>query len=142
VSSKAKGQGFSLLEILVVLVVLGILLGISGFLLSGYLRQQRLNEATRFFGETLRRVAETATGESQGYKVTLSGSTVSWQPSLGSGTAKSQTLPNGVTLTSPVTTFNFTGRGILEGTGQSFTVSLADQDRTVYLAPTGAVMYP
>jgi hypothetical protein len=111
-------------------------------MLSGYLRQQRLNEATRTFGETLRRVAETATSESQGYTVTIAGDTLSWQATVDPGTPKSQTLPNGVALSSPVTNFGFTGRGILETTGQLFTISLAGQTRKVYLAPTGAVMYP
>lgn len=134
-------KGFSLLEILVVLAVLGVLLGLSGFLLSGYLRQQRLNEATRMFGETLRRVAETATGESQGYRVTTTGNTVNWQASVDPGTPKTQTLPNGVTL-SPAVTFDFTGRGILEGTGRLFTITLGSEARKVYLAPTGTVMYP
>lgn len=131
-----------MLEMLVVLAVLGILLGISGLLLSGYLRQQRLNEATRVFGETLRRVGELATSESQGYTVTISGNTVSWQATVTPAPTKSQTLPNGVSLTSPVSSFGFTGRGILEATGQRFTIALAGQTRTVYLAPTGAVMYP
>lgn len=111
-------------------------------MLSGYLRQQRLNEATRTFGETLRRVAETATGESQGYTVTISGNTVRWQATVDPGTPKAQPLPNGVALSSPVSSFAFTGRGILETTGQLFTISLAGQTRKVYLAPTGAVMYP
>jgi prepilin-type N-terminal cleavage/methylation domain-containing protein len=141
VTSNTK-KGFTLIEMLLVLAVLGILMGISGFLLSGYLRQQRLNEATRTFGETLRRVAELATGESQGYQVSVSGNTVSWKLSVAPTTSQSQTLPNGVTFTSPAATFDFTGRGILAGTGQRFTLSLAGKERTVYLAPTGAVMYP
>jgi hypothetical protein len=111
-------------------------------MLSGYLRQQRLNEATRTFGETLRRVAETATSESQGYTITVAGDTMSWQATDAPGTPKSQTLPNGVALSSPVANFGFTGRGILETTGQLFTISLSGQTRKVYLAPTGAVMYP
>jgi prepilin-type N-terminal cleavage/methylation domain-containing protein len=137
-----KRQGFSLLEILVILAVLGILLGISGFMLSGYLRQQHLNEATRMFGETLRRIAETATSESQGYTVTLTGNSLSWRATVDPGTPQLLTLSNDTALSSPVSSFAFTGRGILDTTGHKFTLSLAGQTRTVYLAPTGAVMYP
>jgi prepilin-type N-terminal cleavage/methylation domain-containing protein len=139
VNSNPSKRGFSLLEILLILAVLGILLGISGFLLSGYLRQQRLNEATRVLGETLRHVAELATTQSQEFTLTFSSTTITWQNE--DAVSNNQVLPNSTTLTAPISTIKFSGRGLPE-TGGAFSVSLNSETRTVYLSPTGAVIYP
>lgn len=137
-------QGFSLLEILVVLTVLGILLGLSGFLLSGYLRQQRLNEATRTFGETLRRVSELATTESQYFTLEVVGiDTLRWKEKDATSFRGSIEIPNIEALIIPTggDVIEFTGRGLPQQ-GYLFELQLGTIKRKVYLAATGAVMYP
>ncbi|MGL4609862.1 MAG: pilus assembly FimT family protein [Trueperaceae bacterium] len=132
-------KGFSLLEMLLVLAILSILLTISGFLLNSYLQQQRLNEATRTLGETLRRIGELATTESQRYEVTFTENSMTWENE--DNVETTQTLPYNVVLTLPMPDLEFSGRGLPQ-TGQTFTLTLNERVRTVYLAATGAVMYP
>ncbi len=144
VTIKRKG-GFSLLEILVVLAVLGILLGISGFLLSGYLRQVRLNEATRTFGETLRRVSEIAATESQYMVLKIDITSLRWREQGAPVTELrgSLDIPNVEAIIMPTggDEIEFTGRGLPQE-GYLYQLVLGDRERSVYLAPTGAVIYP
>jgi prepilin-type N-terminal cleavage/methylation domain-containing protein len=139
-----RTKGLSLTEMLAVLAVLGILLGISGFLLNGVIQRQRLNEATRTFGETLRRISETAVTKSQQVTATVTSSGISWSDENGVVTTASlpyqATIAGAATTTLPATII-YTGRG-LPTTFHRFTVSLNSQNRRVNLLTTGAVTYP
>jgi prepilin-type N-terminal cleavage/methylation domain-containing protein len=136
-------RGFSLLEILAVLAILGILLGISGFLFSGVIQRQRLNEATRTFGESLRLVSETAITKSQTVTALIKSDGVTWQDE--DSKVGSKSLPYGATLkaiapdTFPLTV-TFSGRG-LPVEGHKFILELNNRARQVNLLPTGAVTY-
>jgi prepilin-type N-terminal cleavage/methylation domain-containing protein len=139
-----RTKGLSLTEMLVVLAILGILLTIAGFLLNGVIQRQRLNEATRTFGETLRRVSETAVTKSQRVTATVTSSSISWSDE--SGVSGNASLPHNATIAGAATTtlpatIVFTGRG-LPVDFHRFTVSLKSQNRRVNLLTTGAVTYP
>ena len=140
----AKYQhGFSLIEILVVIAILGILLSIGAFNLNTYTQQQRLNEAARTLGETLRQIGHDAMNESQ--EMILSQTTnqnqLSWQDET--ATSFQQILPYNITVSAQVPAGNitFTGRGF-PVLGYSFTLTLNSKTKVVNLLPTGAVIYP
>jgi prepilin-type N-terminal cleavage/methylation domain-containing protein len=133
-------DGFTLLEMLVVLAVLAILLGIAGLTLSGYIRNLRLTETARTFGEALQRARELALTRSEIVTVTVDGADLTWTGE--GGTTVTQTLPYGASVTNPANPADlvFSGRGLPQ-TGQLFTLELYEQTRQVFVSPTGAVMY-
>jgi prepilin-type N-terminal cleavage/methylation domain-containing protein len=133
-----RKQGFSLIEILVVLAVLGILLGMSGLFLNSYLQRQRLNEATRTLGESLRRASETAVTSSEEVVATISNTEIRWVDE--SNKVGVQSLPTGATIPGTPIIVTFSGRGLPQ-LGQPFKVQLNGKERNLYLLPTGAVMY-
>jgi type II secretion system protein H len=139
-----KRKGFSLIEILVVLAVLGILLGIGGLFLNSAVQRQRLNEATRTLGETLRQVSENAVTKSQIVTATVTATGITWTNE--DNVTKSASLPHNATIagfgtTTLPATISFNGRG-LPDEGDRFSVTLNSQERRVNLLPTGAVTYP
>jgi prepilin-type N-terminal cleavage/methylation domain-containing protein len=137
-----KKRGFTMLEILVVIAVLGILMSIGSLFLGPMIRQQRLNEATRTLGETLRRVSDLALNQSQEYTLSNNSTTLTW---LGeSGATGNQTLPYNLTIASvmPSGNITFSGRGLPKNTGVLFTIGSGSNTRKVYLFPTGAISYP
>jgi prepilin-type N-terminal cleavage/methylation domain-containing protein len=136
-------QGFSLIELLVLIAVIGILLAIGALNLNNYIQQQRLNEAARTLGETLRQISHDAMNQSQEMVLaeTINQSQLSWQDE----TAKTfqQSLPHNIKVSAQVPAGNitFTGRGF-PVLGYSFTLSYNAKTRVVHLLPTGAVIYP
>lgn len=149
-------RGFSLLELLVVVAVLGILLAITALGSRGYIEQLRFNEASATFKTTLERVRDEARNQSQPVVIQLSGSTLRWgTPSTGlaagpvsvtlSGSAIDEelgrvTLPNGVEATgSPSSTVMLSGRG--QPFNQTvYTVAKGKRNRTLTLLVTGKVL--
>lgn len=90
-------QGFTLLEILVVLAIIGILAGLFGWNLIRSIRTAELREATTQVATDFRR----ARSQAQRGSVDIQ---ISWTPSSGKITAYSvggqnKTIPNGVTMT-------------------------------------------
>ena len=129
-----------MIEMLVVIAVFGILLSIGALLINGLLQRQRLNEASRVFGESLRRVSELAVTESQPITATVSATQLSWAEDGGANRG-SQPLPyNAEMSSSSSTNFTFNGRG-LPTEPETFVVTLGSNSRTIYLLPTGAVTY-
>jgi type II secretory pathway pseudopilin PulG len=131
-----------MIEILVVIAIVGLLLSIGALLLGPMIRQQRLNEATRVLGETLRRVSDLALNQSQEYDLSSTSTTLTW---VGESSATgNQALPYSLTITSvtPSGNITFSGRGLPKNTGVLFTVGSGSNTRKVYLSPTGAISYP
>jgi type II secretory pathway pseudopilin PulG len=110
----------------------------SGFFLNGYLQRQRLNEATRTLGESLRRASETAVTSSQRVTATITSTNVTWVDEASK--SSSQALPHGATISNTPVTIEFSGRG-LPARGQAFKIQLYGQERNIFLFPTGAVAY-
>ncbi len=138
-----KTRGFTMIEILIVIAVLGVLLSIGALVLGPMLRQQRLNEATRTLGETLRQVSDLALNNSQEYTLKSNSTTLSWYDEANTlrGT---QALPYDLTITTvtPSGDIRFSGRGLPRGTGVLFTIGSGAKTRNIYLSPTGAISYP
>jgi type IV fimbrial biogenesis protein FimT len=141
-NAPTKRQGFTLIEILVVIAILGILLSIGAFNLSRYIQSSRLNEATKVVGESLRRVSELAITESQSMIATIDATSISWADAVTKTPRGTQTLPYTATISSmSATDIVFSGRGI-PVQDESFEVSLGSKTKGVYLFVTGAVSYP
>lgn len=130
-------RGFSLLELLIVLAVIGVLLGLGAPLLNQFIAQRRLDEAAITLSNALRRAGDQAITQSESVTMTLNGSDISWQNEASQVLGKAR-LPNSAKLT-PTTTVTFSGRG-LPTQKHDFTVSLASNQKAVYLLPTGAVI--
>ena len=135
--SARRAKGFSLLELIVVLAVLGVLLGVGGIFLSQFLAEKRLEEAAVSLSAALRRAADQAQTQSQSVTLSAAERGLSWQGEAGE-TLGAAALPSGATLT-PAATVVFSGRGLPQ-TRQSFTVSFKSEVKTVHLLPTGAVI--
>lgn len=140
--AKTKQQGFTLVEILLVIAVLSILLGIGAFNLNRYLQATRLNEASKVMGETLRRVSELAITESQRITVTIGTDSISWKEEATNLSRGNETLPYAAQISDKTSsTLTFTGRG-LPLKDENFGISLGSKSKKVYLFVTGAVTYP
>lgn len=139
--------GFSLLELLVVVAVLGVLVGVGGMILTNLLGGLRMDRAATVVGETLRRIGDDARQGSRRY--TLDESQLATDPAVmvwqaGGGGPRRETLPPGATISSVTkqvagTPVEFTGRG-LPVQSVTFEVSLGSRSRQVILLPTGLVV--
>lgn len=98
---KTLARGFTLIEMLIVLAIMGILLAIGVFNFQNFTAQQRVNEAQQVVAQTLNRARAEARKNSTDQFLTWTSSSISINGS-------SVSIPNGVTLT----TTNFsTGLG-------------------------------
>lgn len=130
-------RGFSLLELLIVLAVVGTLLGLSVPLLSQFLAQKRLDEASITLSNALRLASDQAATQSESVTMTLNGTQLSWKNEADQALGQAK-LPSSATLT-PNATVIFSGRG-LPIQKHDFTVNLGSKQKDVYLLPTGAVI--
>ncbi|MBZ9750383.1 GspH/FimT family pseudopilin [Deinococcus sp. HMF7604] len=101
----AQTQGFTLLELLVVMAILGILAGVLGLnLLSSYRGAQLREAASQMSGDLRQARSDTLkTGQSVGINVTLN--STAYTVTRGAGTAtqsQTRTLPSGVVVAEEV----------------------------------------
>lgn len=134
-----RQQGFSVVELLVVIAVMAILLGISATKLQGAAQRQRLNEATRNLSDTLLDIADKAASESRYIVVTVSATNISWKDKFSNQSYGKLEFPHGATVT-PAKTFEYTGRGLPPEGPEAFVVTTAAGTRTVNMLATGAVI--
>ncbi len=135
---KTQTKGFSLIELLLVMAVLGVLLAIAGLNFNKFIKTQKLQEATSTLAENLRQAGNQARLESRELRIKSTSSSLSWDYGTDASLFKNQALPHSAVL-SPVTTVKFSGRG-LPTTAATFTVTLYGNSKNVYLLPTGAVI--
>jgi prepilin-type N-terminal cleavage/methylation domain-containing protein len=136
-------QGFSLLELLVVMAVLGILLAIGGWSGSRYIAQMRLNEAKRTAVEAVMKTANDALKQTR--KLTLaienSNSRLVWQE--GTTVVGQQVMPNGATVAVQAQQYagpiRFSSRGIPEQQ-ITFRVTRGSSSKDFTLLITGLVI--
>ncbi|MVN85391.1 type II secretion system protein GspH [Deinococcus sp. HMF7620] len=97
----AQTQGFTLLELLVVMAILGILAGVLGLnLLSSYRASQLREAASQLSGDLRQARSDTLkTGQSVGINITLN--STAYTVTRGAG-AQTRTLPSGVVVAEKV----------------------------------------
>lgn len=137
-------QGFTLLELLVVLAILGILLAMAAPGLLGYINTIRANEAAAALASGLRRAGGAALSRSVAVTVSVTdgGNAIAWKAAADAG-AVTQPLPYGAAVTSvtPAGAITFSGRGLPT---EQYAVQLRTRtvSRTVVVLVTGKVVIP
>jgi len=138
-------RGFSLVEMLVALAVLGVLLAVGAVGLLGYLETTRLNQARQEVAAALRLVGNRALSESQPYTVGVhSGppARISWARAGSTGELGSVTVPHNVRVSvDPDGPMQYVGRGFPV---QQYVLTLERGSRsaTVVVLTTGKVVTP
>ncbi len=139
---KRNLQGFSLIELLVVVVITGIMATVAGASIAGQVQQQNLSLAQQNVLQAIRNTRQLAISKSRFFTIEfLTSPTNSIRIYDGNDWAtatiqQSQNLPNNINMkivgTAPFpTTFNF--RGEIPDAGQIRTIFLTrDSDNTVY----------
>lgn len=137
-SSLRSRSGFTLLEILLVLSVLGIILAVSTPALSTYLRRVRFEQDVRTVNEALVLARDTASSSGTFVRVQATGSKISWYDDVDDAKLGERPLANGTAF---VGTNNviITGRG-LPVQQTKFELSRGALSRNVFLLPTGAIV--
>lgn len=139
-----RRQGFTLLEMLVVLAILGILLALAAPGLLGYINNVRANEAAATLAAGLRQAGGAALARSETITVSVTDGahTISWKGATDAA-AITQPLPHNAAVTgvTPAGTITFSGRGLPT---EQYTVQLKARDvtRTVVVLVTGKVVVP
>lgn len=138
-----RGQGFTLLEMLVVMAILGILLAIGAPNLLGFINNSRANAAAADLAAVLRQAGGRALSLSERITVSLtdSNTAVTWKNVAGTQSGK-RILPYNAAVTS-VTPGNiaFSGRG-LPVEQYRLTLKTGNATRTVVVLVTGKVVIP
>jgi len=144
-SARFQTQGFSLIELLVVLAVLSIVLSIGSVTFTGYLKTLRLNEAVTEVAESLQRMSNDATRNN--LKVTLDESSLResrlrWL--AGTELLGEEVLPIGTEVQlinrPSVASLDFSSRG-LPYRQLTFEVKRGGLSQRVVLLPTGMVVH-
>lgn len=135
--------GFSLVETLVVLSVLGILLGLGLPFYGSLVEARRLEEARGELAGFLRHIGSRALLESQAYQVEFipRSGTLRWRRA--DGREGTFSLPHGARVRSvnPFPVVGYTGRGFPQWQYQ-VEVELGRRTRAVVVFPTGKVVTP
>lgn len=142
--NKRMARGFTLLEVLIVLVVLGILLAIAVPNLMRLIRTNQVREAAQVTAAAVRRAGGLALTHSRSFTLSVSTDkkTLSWADSDNSS-AGTVILPNDVQLSAiaPSGPLAFSGRGLPVQQVQ-LTVSRYGISKNVVVLPTGKVLLP
>jgi prepilin-type N-terminal cleavage/methylation domain-containing protein len=140
--SKNSLSGFTLMELLIVVAILGVLLSLSTWSLNGYIQRLRLEEGSRVAGSALQRVGEIAIKRNQTLRLTvLNQNEFVWSTQSDNVELGRSRLPNNVIVSNqnPNGAIVFSGRGLPQQQ-YSFTLTRNDLSQQVTLLPTGLVL--
>ena len=133
-------SGFSLIELLIAMAILGIFLVLGGLGLNRTIQTARLNEASQTLSENLKLIGQEALTSSQEITVSIDSQGISWLTEA--GVSRSLSLPHNALLSSSKSSFTFSGRGFpIEGS-VGFVVKRNEKTRALSLLATGMVIYP
>lgn len=137
---RPSDAGFSLLELVVVVMVAGVLLALSYSPWRGYRAQQRLRYGTIQVATDLREAQERAKYERRQYTVTFTASSRNYTiVSSGGGFVENARLPEGVTpAANRVVTFSAFGR---PDTAHAITIQNPTGTGTASVNATGGITY-
>jgi prepilin-type N-terminal cleavage/methylation domain-containing protein len=134
-----KRAGFSLMELLLVIAIVGVLAGLGTSSFQRYVRSLRVQESTQKVAHFVQQARNRALKQSEAYLLHVSGSELKLYDTSGT-LVKEVTLPNGATV-APAGTLLLTGRG-LPVQQQAFTVHVQGRSKRVVVLPTGKVVIP
>ncbi len=142
-NTTSQPKGFSLIEVLVVVAVIGILAGISGTVLMKWIPQANLKRATRTIVSMCQDARVEAIKRNQQINFSCSNATNSCVVSFTNGTAIRQfdlsIIGSGVRLSSSLNT-TFTGRGRSLTAGSILITNNAASTLTVTVRTSGSII--
>ena len=130
-------RGFTLIEVLVTIVIMGIVFGIASSTWQGTVESRQVDSATNQLAADLRLAHTSATNQLEPYKVVVANSnSPTYQFGPSSGTLVTRTLPEGAVITDATTiAFNPNGEAsVTSGAGSPITVKSsnnASNDHTI-----------
>lgn len=132
-------NGFTVIEILLVLAVLGILMAIAFPSLNRYVQSSRFQQGVKVFEDALVTARDTATRTSSPIDFEVDGQNVTWSDVASSEQLSSSELPFGISIEGGARSFEISGRGMPQ-VQERFDLSNETFSASVYLLPTGAVL--
>lgn len=136
---RRERSGFTLVEVLLVLAIIGILLGVGMPSFQRYIQTARFQQSVRVFVDALIIARDTATRESTPVSVEAAGSVVRWYYVGDSTPISTSSIPFGTTLLGGPVEVLISGRGMPQ-TQVTFSLVSGDYSSSVFLLPTGAVL--
>lgn len=140
-----KNRGFTLIEVLLVLVTTGVIISIGSINLNSYLRKLHLNQATSELVASLKSMSDDALRFSQRIELdeySLAEGNIIWsstEKQFGNIKLSHGAIISNVEKSAPMHPIWFTGRGIpFQQT--SFTIEINQLQSEVILLPTGLVI--
>ncbi len=132
-------RGFSILELLIVIAVLGILGAVTAANLQSYIESLRASESARGLSNAVSKARNRALQRSAATSVLLTGNAVRLYDADGE-LVQEVRLPHRALVT-PAAIIRFTGRGLPDHQ-YVFTVTAGPRSRRVVILPTGKVVLP
>lgn len=139
---KRRHDGFTLVELLIVISIVSVLLSVAAFALNNYIQTVRFNQALRTVISSVEAATNEAVTQSRG--VTLSRSsnrkTLTW--SSGNTQLGTVTLPHNVIIANQIPSGDIviSGRG-LPSQQYRFVIRKGTVRQDLFLTPTGAVIW-
>jgi prepilin-type N-terminal cleavage/methylation domain-containing protein len=121
-------QGFTLPEVLIVIVLMGILLAIASATWFGVIESRKVDSATNQLVSDLRLAHTNAANRLTPWRIEITSDTRTYQIGPTGGTLSSRSLPEGTKLTTEVSIVEFQPDGAAQLTGSGNITVAADDD--------------